>query len=155
MQKALESPPTQLTVNQAAGIAVNACAAAAAVQPAKASHARYLVTSLPAARQPQTVSTTELGGQVGLPQAGPPSLWPLVLRLMPFWSGSPGFSNCNQDNAVRNFWKQNMQLLEQKQESRQGCKELMEANMQLLEQKQELNLIATDVTLTQVVELTD
>jgi hypothetical protein len=35
MQRAFESPSTQLTVNQAAGIAVNA-AAAAAVQPAKA-----------------------------------------------------------------------------------------------------------------------
>jgi hypothetical protein len=39
MQRAFESPPTQLIVNQAAGVAVNA-AAAAAVQPAKASHAR-------------------------------------------------------------------------------------------------------------------
>jgi hypothetical protein len=56
MQRSFESQPTQLTVNQAAGIAVNA-AAAAAVQPAKASHARYLVASLPAARHPQTVST--------------------------------------------------------------------------------------------------
>jgi hypothetical protein len=65
MQRALESPPTQLTVNQTAGVAVNA----AAVQPATASHARYLVSSLPAAFQPQTVSTIELGGQVGLPQA--------------------------------------------------------------------------------------
>jgi hypothetical protein len=36
MQRAFKSPPTQLTVNQAAGIAVNAAAAAAAVQPAKA-----------------------------------------------------------------------------------------------------------------------
>jgi hypothetical protein len=44
MQRAFESPPTQLTVNQAAGIAVSAAAAAAAVQPAKARHAR---TSLP------------------------------------------------------------------------------------------------------------
>jgi hypothetical protein len=34
-----ESPPTQLTVHQAAGAAVNA---AAAVHVAKASHARYL-----------------------------------------------------------------------------------------------------------------
>jgi hypothetical protein len=45
MQRALESPPTQLTVNQAAGVAVNA-AAAAAVQPAKASHARLIVLSI-------------------------------------------------------------------------------------------------------------
>jgi hypothetical protein len=42
MQRAFESPPTRLTVNQAAGVTVNA--AAAAVQPAKASHARYLTT---------------------------------------------------------------------------------------------------------------
>jgi hypothetical protein len=35
MQRAFESPPTQLTVNQAAGVTVNA-AAAAAVQPAEA-----------------------------------------------------------------------------------------------------------------------
>jgi hypothetical protein len=50
MQRAFESPPTQLTVNQAAGITVNAAAAAAAaVQPAEASHVRSLVTSLPAA----------------------------------------------------------------------------------------------------------
>jgi hypothetical protein len=45
MQRAFESPLTQLTVNQAAGVTVNA-AAAAAIQPAKARHARYLVTSL-------------------------------------------------------------------------------------------------------------
>jgi hypothetical protein len=38
MQRAFEFPLTQLTVNQAAGVAVNA--ATAAVQPAKASHAR-------------------------------------------------------------------------------------------------------------------
>jgi hypothetical protein len=44
----LSLPQTQLTVNQAAGIAVIATAAAA-VQQAKASHARYLVASLPAA----------------------------------------------------------------------------------------------------------
>jgi hypothetical protein len=44
-EELLESPPTQLTVNQAAGIAVSA-AAAAAGQPAKASHARI---PLPAA----------------------------------------------------------------------------------------------------------
>jgi hypothetical protein len=50
MQRAFESLPTQLTVNQAAGIAVNAAAAAAAAfQPAKASQARDLVTSSPAA----------------------------------------------------------------------------------------------------------
>jgi hypothetical protein len=41
MQRAFESPPTQLTVNQAAGVTADAAAAAvaAAVQPAKASHA--------------------------------------------------------------------------------------------------------------------
>jgi hypothetical protein len=43
----------------------------------------------------------DLGGQVGLPQADRPSLRPLVLRLMPHWSGSSGFSNCKQDSAVR------------------------------------------------------
>jgi hypothetical protein len=48
MQRDYESLPTQLTLNPAAGTVVNA-AAAAAVQPAKARHARYLVTSLPAA----------------------------------------------------------------------------------------------------------
>jgi hypothetical protein len=37
MQRAFESPPTQLTVNQAADVTVNA-AAAAHVQSAKASH---------------------------------------------------------------------------------------------------------------------
>jgi hypothetical protein len=42
MQRAFESPPTQLTVNHAADVAGNA---AAAVQLAMASHARYLVTS--------------------------------------------------------------------------------------------------------------
>jgi hypothetical protein len=36
--KSFESPPTQLTVNQAAGVTANAAAAAVAVQPAKASH---------------------------------------------------------------------------------------------------------------------
>jgi hypothetical protein len=45
MHRAFESPPTQPTVNQTAGVAVNA----AAVQLAKASHARYFITSLPAA----------------------------------------------------------------------------------------------------------
>jgi hypothetical protein len=48
MQRAFDSLPTQLTVNQAAGVTANAAAAAAAVQPAEASHARSLVTSLPA-----------------------------------------------------------------------------------------------------------
>jgi hypothetical protein len=37
MQTAFEFPPTQLTVNQAAGVTVTAAAAAAAGQPAKAS----------------------------------------------------------------------------------------------------------------------
>jgi hypothetical protein len=48
MKRAFDSQPTQLNVNQAAGVAVNAATAAAA-QLAKAGHARYLVTSLPAA----------------------------------------------------------------------------------------------------------
>jgi hypothetical protein len=46
MQRAFESQPTELTVNQAVGelgVAVNA---AAAVQPAKASHARYLARAV-------------------------------------------------------------------------------------------------------------
>jgi hypothetical protein len=47
--RALESPPTQLTVNQAVGVAVNAAAAAAAVQPGKVSHTRYLVNAAAAA----------------------------------------------------------------------------------------------------------
>jgi hypothetical protein len=44
MEGAFKSPPTQLTLNQAAGVAVNAAAAAAAVPPAKASHVGYLIT---------------------------------------------------------------------------------------------------------------
>jgi hypothetical protein len=36
MQRAFQPPPTQHTVNQAAGVAGKAAAAAAAVQPAKA-----------------------------------------------------------------------------------------------------------------------
>jgi hypothetical protein len=43
MQSAFESPTTQVIVNQAAGVAANA-AAAAAVQPAKASHTHQFVT---------------------------------------------------------------------------------------------------------------
>jgi hypothetical protein len=45
MQRAFEPPPTQLSVNQAAGIAVNA-GAAAAVQPANTSQARFATHSV-------------------------------------------------------------------------------------------------------------
>lgn len=60
MQRAFESHPAQLTVTEAAGMAVNA---AAAVQLAKANHTCCLVTSTPAARQPQTVGTMKLGAR--------------------------------------------------------------------------------------------
>jgi hypothetical protein len=113
MQRAVESPPTQLTVNQAAGIAVSATAAAA-VQPAKASHARYLLTC----------SMTTAGGlhdrtggaRWGCPQADCPSLRPLVLRLMPRGSGSLGFNHCKQDSAVRTNLEAKHAVVERKQE---------------------------------------
>jgi hypothetical protein len=64
MQRASESPPTQLTVNQAAGEAVNV-AAAAAGQSEPLSLPRHLMTC--SSMTTTDISTTELGGQVGLP----------------------------------------------------------------------------------------
>jgi hypothetical protein len=75
MQRAFESPPTQLTVNQDAGVAVNAAAAAAAVvQPAKASHARYLITCSMTATDGQHDRTGGPGGvapKLTVPAYGP------------------------------------------------------------------------------------
>jgi hypothetical protein len=43
---------------------------------------------------------------------------------MPHWSGSPGFSDCKQDNAVRTNLEANMQLLNEKQKLHQRWHEL-------------------------------
>jgi hypothetical protein len=129
--KSFESPPIQLTLNQAAGVSVSAAgaAAAAAVQPAKARHARYLVTLLPAASQAQTVSTIELGGQVGLPPSRPSqptaSCPPVDASLKP----EPQVQQLKaKPNCCKRISGSKMQPLNEKQELLQ-CWHELEANM--------------------------